>query len=52
MRIVVTGSAGRIGSAIVRHLSLAHAVVGIDLAASATTHQVGDFRDRALAARA
>jgi UDP-glucose 4-epimerase len=53
MRIVVTGSAGRIGGAIVLRLARQHEVVGIDrLPASTTVQRVGDLLDRQLLAGA
>lgn len=49
MRIVVTGSAGHLGEALVRELARdGHEVVGLDLLASPTTHAVGSITDRAL----
>ena len=49
MRIVVTGSSGRIGSAVCACLvGEGHKVVGIDRVASADTHIVGDIGDEAL----
>jgi len=51
MRIVVTGSAGRIGRAIVACLARNHEVVGLDRVPSATAVQhVGDVVDRELLA--
>jgi UDP-glucose 4-epimerase len=53
VRIIVTGSAGRVGRAIVRHLALEHEVIGIDrLPASTAVHHVGDIVDRRLLAAA
>lgn len=52
MRIVVTGSSGRIGRAICAVLAGEHDVVGIDRVASATTDVVGDVVDRDLVERA
>ncbi len=52
MRIVVTGSAGRVGRAIHIRLSSTHDVVGIDTTPSSTTDLVGDFADPALLAQA
>lgn len=49
MRIVVTGSAGHLGEALVRVLREAgHTVVGLDLLASPFTDVVGSITDRAL----
>lgn len=52
MRIVVTGSSGRVGRAISNALSGQHDVVGIDRTAFSTTKLVGDFVDRSLLERA
>jgi nucleoside-diphosphate-sugar epimerase len=43
MRVVVTGSSGRVGRAIVGTLAMAHQVVGIDRTSSPTTTIVGDI---------
>ncbi len=48
MRIVLTGSSGRVGRAIFSALSEKHEVVGIDRSAFSTTHIIGDFVDEAL----
>ena len=48
MKVLVTGSSGRIGGAIAARLSLRHAVSGIDLKAGALTTEVLDVRDTAL----
>lgn len=49
MEILVTGSAGHLGDALVRSLQAAgHDVVGIDLLASRTTHVVGSIADRSV----
>ena len=45
MRILLTGSSGRIGAAIGARLSLRHAVTGIDLRPGALTSEVVDVRD-------
>jgi len=45
VRVLVTGSSGRIGSAIAARLSLQHAVTGVDLKAGALTTEVVDVRD-------
>ena len=52
MRILVTGSAGHLGEALVRVLSAeGHDVVGLDLLASPWTTVVGSVADRALVRR-
>lgn len=48
MKVVLTGSSGRIGRAIFGSLAGAHEVIGIDRSVFSTTHIVGDFADRAL----
>ncbi|TXH81871.1 MAG: NAD(P)-dependent oxidoreductase [Rhizobium sp.] len=48
MRIVLTGSSGRLGRAIFNVLAPDHAVVGVDRTPFATTHIVGDFADPAI----
>lgn len=48
MKILLTGSSGRIGRAIYAALASDHNVIGIDRAAFAMTRIVGDFADRAL----
>lgn len=48
MRIVLTGSSGRVGRAIVSALAGRHDVTGMDRAPFSTTHIVGDFADAAL----
>jgi nucleoside-diphosphate-sugar epimerase len=45
VRVLVTGSSGRIGGAIAARLSLRHAVTGVDLKAGALTTEVVDVRD-------
>jgi UDP-glucose 4-epimerase len=53
MRVVVTGSAGRIGRAIFVRLAREHEVIGIDrVPASAAVRYVGDVADRRLLAAA
>src|SRR6266849_6584801 len=48
MRILVTGSAGHLGEALVRTLrSASHEAVGLDLMASPFTDEVGSIVDRA-----
>ena len=48
MRILVTGSAGRIGRAIYIKLMRTHDVVGIDKSPCSTVDYMGDIRDSAL----
>lgn len=48
MRILVTGSAGRIGRAIYIKLMRTHDVVGIDKTPCSTADYVGDIRDSAM----
>lgn len=52
MRIVLTGSSGRVGRAIFSALAGRHDVTGIDRSPFSTSHIVGDFADRALLQRA
>jgi UDP-glucose 4-epimerase len=52
MKILVTGSSGHLGDAIVRTLrEQGHAVVGLDIVPGATTHVTGSITDRTLVAR-
>jgi UDP-glucose 4-epimerase len=52
MRILVTGSAGHLGEALVRVLGAeGHDVVGLDILASEFTHAVGSIADRACVRR-
>jgi UDP-glucose 4-epimerase len=52
MRILVTGSAGHLGEALVRTLqNTSHDVVSLDIVASPFTKQVGSITDRALVRR-
>lgn len=52
MRILVTGSAGHLGEALVRSLkSLQHEVVGLDILASPSTTQIGSITDRSCVRR-
>lgn len=51
MRILVTGAAGRIGSAIAARLALRHQVTGFDLRPGKLAAVTGDVRDTALLAR-
>lgn len=47
MKLLVTGSAGHLGEALVRTLQRAgHDVVGLDVASSPFTHEVGSIADR------
>nr|WP_200997175.1 NAD(P)-dependent oxidoreductase [Rhizobium rhizogenes]QCL10373.1 3-beta hydroxysteroid dehydrogenase/isomerase family protein [Rhizobium rhizogenes] len=48
MRIVLTGSSGRVGRAIFSALAGPHNVVGIDRSPFSTTHLVGDFANERL----
>ncbi len=48
MRIVLTGSSGRLGRAIFNALAPSHRVIGIDRSPFSTTHLLGDFTDAAL----
>lgn len=52
MRVLLTGSAGRIGRAIYNALIAQHDVVGIDQIPSSTTHIVADFANLSLLTRA
>lgn len=52
MRILVTGSSGRIGRAIHARLRIEHEVIGLDRSASCTAELVGDLGDEALLRRA
>lgn len=52
MKILVTGSSGHLGDAIVRTLhTQGHAVTGLDIVPAAGTHVLGSIADRALVAR-
>lgn len=48
MKVLVTGSSGRVGRAICVHLRLRHDVVGLDRVASPAAVHVGDVADPAL----
>lgn len=52
MRVLVTGSSGRVGRAIFIRLSATHDVVGLDRSPSSTATHVGDLGDPALLRRA
>jgi len=52
LKILVTGTAGRVGRAIYIHLMKEHEVVGIDRTPCSTADVVGDIRDTALLAEA
>ncbi|MDX2141775.1 MAG: NAD(P)-dependent oxidoreductase [Rhodospirillaceae bacterium] len=52
MKIVVTGSGGRIGRAIYRRLAPQHDVIGLDRAPSSTAHVLADICDDGALARA
>src|SRR5258706_11521855 len=52
MRVLVTGSAGHLGEALVRRLKdLKYEVIGLDILASPFTDQVGTITDRAYVKR-
>lgn len=51
MRVIVTGSSGRLGSTVVAALRDRYEVIGIDLAPAATTTIVGSIEDAALIER-
>jgi nucleoside-diphosphate-sugar epimerase len=48
MRILVTGSSGQLGSALVRRLTADNEIVGLDVVPSETTSHVGSVDDRQL----
>jgi len=53
MKVLVTGSAGRVGRAIhIRLATAGHAVAGLDNSPSSTTQWVGDINDTGLLAKA
>ena len=51
MRVVITGTSGRIGSAIASAARAAHRVTGVDWVPGPRTDTLGDLRDPAVAAR-
>lgn len=51
MRILLTGSSGRVGRAIYNHLAARHEIIGIDRTPFATTSIVADFADADLLRR-
>ncbi|MFS8050280.1 NAD-dependent epimerase/dehydratase family protein [Rhizobium sp. BR 314] len=48
MRVVLTGSSGRLGRSIFNALAASHAVIGIDRSPFSTTHLLGDLTDRSI----
>ncbi|MFJ6323805.1 MULTISPECIES: NAD-dependent epimerase/dehydratase family protein [unclassified Rhizobium] len=48
MRVVLTGSSGRLGRSIFNALAANHVVTGIDRSPFSTTHLVGDFTDKSI----
>lgn len=52
MKILITGSSGRIGRAIFAALSERHTIVGLDRTPFSTTAVIGDVTDAALLERA
>jgi len=51
-RVLVTGSSGRVGTAIARRLSIDHEIVGLDVAQGAYTTVIGSIEDATALARA
>src|SRR5262245_25864816 len=52
MKILVTGSAGHLGEALMRTLRAPHEAIGLDVLASPFTHIVGSIADRTFVDRA
>ncbi|AGH81046.1 NAD-dependent epimerase/dehydratase [Psychromonas sp. CNPT3] len=52
MKILITGTAGRVGRAIYIKLMKYHEVVGVDLTPCSTVDHIGDIRDKALMSKA
>ncbi len=48
MRVVLTGSSGRLGRSIFNALAASHTVTGIDRSPFSTTHLIGDFTDKSI----
>jgi UDP-glucose 4-epimerase len=46
MKVLVTGSGGHLGEALMRTLHAGHEAVGVDVKAGAFTHEVGSITDR------
>lgn len=47
MRVLVTGSSGKLGSVTVKHLAdFGHMVTGLDISVSATTNLIADVKDK------
>jgi len=47
MRVLVTGSSGKLGSVTVKHLvDFGHTVIGLDISDSATTNLIADVKDK------
>lgn len=47
MRVLVTGSSGKLGSVTVKHLAnFGHMVTGLDISGSATTNLIADVKDK------
>lgn len=51
MRVLITGSSGRIGRAVAQEVAASHDVVGLDLVAAPHTNIIGSITDAALVAR-